>query len=719
MQFANLANACEARPFDHLGKQSTSQGTVIRCWQPDAETAELLPATGKAAPMRLVEPGLFQFDGDIEGTYQVRFANQHSSWVSRDPWSLPAATFRDRWCEPVDLYQNMGAHLSQFEAEDGTLVQGTRFCVYAPNARSVALVGDFNHWDGRRHPMASNDDGIWRLFVPDLAEGERYKFEIKDRFGNLLPHKADPYGFQHEQFPSFASIVFNPDTYQWHDDDWMQRPTPDHRSQPMSIYEVHVGSWKRHPDGSVYSWTDLIDHLIPYLLEMGYTHVELLPPMEHPYDGSWGYQPLGLFAPTSRFGHPNEFKAFVDACHHHGIAVIVDWVPAHFPADAHGLARFDGTPLFEYENPERGWHPDWQSYIYDFGRETVQNFLISSAVYWLEQYHIDGLRVDAVASMLYHDYSREDGEWIPNVDGGNENYEAIHFIRRFNETVYARHPNCYTIAEESTAFPMVSRPTSMGGLGFGFKWNMGWMHDSLEYMKREPIHRPHHHGELTFSLLYSFDENFVLPLSHDEVVHGKGTILGRMPGDEWQQNANLRAYYAFMYAHPGKKLNFMGNEFAQAGEWQYQDQLQWWVLQHQYHDGSQKLVKALNHIHRQQPAMHELDHEPEGFEWLLSDDAEHSVVAFLRFDKDRSKPVLVVANFTPVPRPDFRVALPGAASAKLLLNTDEQTFGGSQAPVLSELTALAEPYHQRSHSVVLTLPPLAVVYYQLEMHHEA
>lgn len=715
MQYADLAHACEARPFEKLGRQSTPDGSVIRCWQPDAEHAEIILQDGKTHSMQRIEPGLFEFKGDVTGSYQVRFNNDFSNWITRDPWSLPAATFTDKWCEPVDLYNNMGAHLTEFKADDGTIIEGTRFCVYAPNARSVALIGDFNHWDGRRHPMASNDDGIWRLFVPNLLAGERYKFEIKDGNGNLLPHKADPYGFQHEQFPSFASIVYDPSEYQWQDDAWMNRPQQNPRQSPMSIYEVHVGSWKRHPDGSVYSWIDLIDHLIPYAKEMGYTHLELLPPMEHPYDGSWGYQPLGLFAPTSRFGTPDEFKAFVDACHREKIAVIVDWVPAHFPSDAHGLARFDGTPLFEYENPERGWHPDWQSYIYDFGRDTVQNFLISSAIYWLDEYHIDGLRVDAVASMLYHDYSREDGEWIPNVDGGNENYEAIHFLRRFNETVYAKYPNCYTIAEESTAFPMVSRPTSMGGLGFGFKWNMGWMHDSLEYIKNEPIYRNHHHNELTFSLIYSFDENFVLPLSHDEVVHGKGTILGRMPGDEWQQSANLRAYYGYMYAHPGKKLNFMGNEIAQCSEWKYQDQLEWWVLEHARHKGAQELIKALNRLHQKEPALHELDHDHHGFEWILSDDAEHSVIAFIRYGIDKKDPVLVVCNFTPVPREKFRISLPGSGKATLLLNTDAEIYGGSDAPALKSFTARAEPYHTRSHSIELSLPPLSTLFYRLRL----
>ncbi len=712
-----LANATEARPFDHLGLMDNpgGKGLLLRAWFPEASAITAVDmSTGKnIGELKPVdERGLFELAMPRRKnrfSYRLHITIHGHDFSLVDAYQFPERAMEDFWCSADTLYRNFGAQLCAATTPDQKTVPGVRFAVYAPNARSVSVIGNFNQWDGRRHPMMSNPDGIWRLFVPDLGPGTEYKFELKNQQGELLHHKQDPYGSWHAQHPSFHSVVWDHESYQWHDDDWQQQPATDLRRTPMSIYELQAGSWRMHEDGSPYTYHDLAEHLIPYLLDMGYTHVELMPISEYPFDGSWGYQPVGLFAPTSRFGTPDDFKFFVDQCHQHGIGVIVDWVPAHFPADPHGLARFDGTPLYEYEDPRRGWHPDWNSYIYDYGRSTVTDFLISSAMVWLDRFHVDGIRVDAVASMLYLDYSREDGEWVPNVDGGNENYEAIAFVKRFNETIYGQFPNKFTVAEESTSFPGVSRPTSMGGLGFGFKWNMGWMHDTLEYVEKDPIYRQHHHSELTFSMIYAFDENFVLPLSHDEVVHGKGTILDRMPGDEWQQMANLRNYYAYMYCHPGKKLNFMGNEFGATREWNHQQPLDWWLLDYPRHQGCQQLIKDLNHLYRREPALHQLDNEPEGFRWINHDDAAASVLSFCRFSLDQQELMVIISNFTPTPHEHYRIGVPEDGEYDIVLNTDSEYYWGSNFDVGLSVHAQPQVSDGFSHSLEVRIPPLATV----------
>jgi 1,4-alpha-glucan branching enzyme len=587
------------------------------------------------------------------------------------------------------------------------------FSVYAPSARSVSIVGDFNNWDGRRHPMQSSYEGIWRLFVPGLGAGELYKYEIKGPGGNLLPAKADPFGMYCEQPPGNASIVLDRKAYEWKDGDycWLRDEKGYANDQPVAIYEVHPASWRRHPDGRHYSYRELADTLIPYVREMGFTHIELMPVTEHPFLGSWGYQPTAMFAPSSRYGSPDDFKHFVDEAHLAGISVILDWVPAHFPGDPHGLAQFDGTALFEHPDPRRGWHPDWNTYIYDYGRQFVRDFLVSSALYWVEEYHVDGLRVDAVASMLYLDYSRNAGEWVPNIYGGNENLEAIEFIKQMNEVVHREHPGVMTIAEESTAWPKVSRPTYEGGLGFGYKWNMGWMHDTLSYMSKNPIYRKYHHGDLTFGLVYAFDEHFILPLSHDEVVHGKGSLLGKMPGDEWQKAANLRLYLAFMYAHPGKKLLFMGAELGQVREWNHDWELDWGLLQEPLHGGIQRLLRDLNRVYSEQPALYELDFEHAGFEWIDYTDAEQGVIAFRRRGADAAD-VIAVCNMTPVVRHGYRLGVDGAGRYEELVNTDAEVYGGSNVGNQGRVEAEEVGAHGRPWSLPLVLPPLATLYLQ-------
>ena len=576
MLIDDLNNAKLIKPFENLGLQPLGEGKgfVMRAWLPGAKAIKVLKLSDGSELFDLdcaSSDGLFEKNlPDVKDFFHYKFkvSYQDSEVEVIDPYQ-----FRDEAYyglstmneSPANIYKTLGAQLIEIKV-DGVVVKGTKFAVYAPSATCVSVIGDFNFWDGRRHPMSRSMMGHWVLFVPDLGAGQRYKFEIKDPQGNRLPHKADPVGFFHEQYPSFASIISDQTTYHWHDQEWQKSQVNDKLEQPMSIYEVHLGSWKRDCNGNSLGYRELAKELLDYVKHMGYTHIELMPIMEHPFSGSWGYQPTGLFAPTSRYGSIDDFKYFVDCFHQAGIGIILDWVPAHFPTDAFGLARFDGTPLYEYEDPRRGWHPDWNSLIYDFGRETVRRFLIASALIWLDYYHIDGLRVDAVASMLYWDYSRKAGEWVPNVDGGNINYEAVSFLKWFNEEVYKNYPHAMTIAEESTAFTGVSRPTFTGGLGFGFKWNMGWMHDSLEYMSIDPFFRKYHHGEMSFSMIYAYNENFILSISHDEVTHGKHSLLYKMPGDEWQQAANLRAYLTYQYAHPGKKLNFMGSEFGQRVE---------------------------------------------------------------------------------------------------------------------------------------------------------
>jgi 1,4-alpha-glucan branching enzyme len=604
-------------------------------------------------------------------------------------------------------YEILGATPRQMEG-----VAGTSFAVWAPNASRVSVVGDFNFWDGRRHPMRLRREcGVWEIFLPGVLAGARYKFELLDAHGALLPQKADPYARQAELRPATASVVavmppVAPPS--------AERQAANALDAPMSIYEVHLGSWRRKPeDGNRWlHWDELADELVPYAQDMGFTHLELLPVSEHPFDGSWGYQTLGQFAPTSRFGDAAGFRRFVDRAHAAGVGVLLDWVPAHFPTDAHGLAQFDGTHLYEYADRREGFHNDWNTLIYNFGRTEVRNFLVGSALYWLERFNVDGLRVDAVASMLYRDYSRKAGEWIPNVHGGRENLEAISFLKRTNEVIGGERPQAVTLAEESTAFPAVSRPTYAGGLGFHFKWNMGWMHDTLQYMARDPIHRGYHHGEMTFGLVYAFNENFVLPISHDEVVHGKGSLLAKMPGDRWQQLANLRAYFGFMWGHPGKKLLFMGCEFAQEREWNHDASLDWHLLQNTGHAGMQRLVRDLNQLYKTSPALYSQDFSGEGFEWIDHNDARRSVLSFVRKGRHGER-MLVVCNFAPVVHEGFRLGVPEAGCWQERLNTDSSYYGGSNVGTpLGAAHSQAVGSHGRAQSVVLNLPPLATVFLQ-------
>jgi 1,4-alpha-glucan branching enzyme len=606
-------------------------------------------------------------------------------------------------------YEVLGAHPFVLNG-----VKGTRFAVWAPNASRVSVIGDFNYWDGRQNLMRLRPEcGVWELFLPNIAEGALYKYEITASDGTLLPTKADPYARQSELRPSTASVVAALPS--------MVATSPVRQKAnaldaPVSIYEVHLGSWRRESDGSNngagrwLNWDELGNSLVPYAKDMGFTHLELLPISEHPFDGSWGYQPVGLYSPTSRYGDAQGFVRFVARCHTEGIGLILDWVPAHFPTDSHGLGSFDGTHLYEYADPREGFHNDWSTLIYNLGRTEVSNFLIGNALYWLERYGVDGLRVDAVASMLYRDYSRKAGEWIPNKHGGRENLETIAFLKRMNEVVGTERPEAITLAEESTAFPAVSRPTYAGGLGFHYKWNMGWMNDTLAYMARDPVHRKHHHGEITFSLVYAFNENFVLPISHDEVVHGKGSLLNKMPGDTWQKFANLRAYYGFMFGHPGKKLLFMGCEFGQEREWNHDQSLDWHLLDNPMHAGVQRLMRDLNQLYKTTPALYQQDFVPAGFEWIEHNDAERSVISFIRHGLNNSTYMVVVTNFTPVSQKGYRLGVPQAGSYRERLNTDSAHYGGSNVGTpLGIATAQPIAWHGKSHSVLLDLPPLATV----------
>jgi 1,4-alpha-glucan branching enzyme len=605
-------------------------------------------------------------------------------------------------------YEKLGAHLTEMEG-----VSGVAFGVWAPNARRVSVVGDFNQWDGRRHPMRiRGGTGIWELFIPGLREGEVYKYEIKSNPSGLIGLKADPYAFYSEHRPKTASVVHNIERYAWNDQDWMaHRASRQGLDAPISIYEVHLGSWRRVPeDGNrMLSYRELADQLVNYALKLGYTHLELLPVMEHPLDESWGYQTTGYFAPTSRHGAPEDFMYFVDMCHQRGLGVILDWVPAHFPVDAHGLAKFDGTNLYDHEDARRGEHKDWGTRIFNFGRNEVRNFLWSSALFWLEKYHVDGLRVDAVASMLYLDYSRKAGEWIPNQFGGNEDLDAVDFIKKLNELVHARHPGVLTIAEESTAWPGVSRPTYVGGLGFSLKWNLGWMHDTLLYFSKDSIYRRYHHNNLTFSLLYAFTENFVLVLSHDEVVHGKRSVLDKMPGDLWQRFANLRSLYAYMFTHPGKKLGFMGGEFGQWKEWNATQSLDWHLLAEESHGKLLELMVDLNLLYRENPALHQVEFDYNGFDWIDCNDADNSVLAYLRRGKERGNHLVVLCNFTPQPRYGYRVGVPEERFYKEVLNTDDRKYGGSGVTNPPGRQSVSMRWHNQPFSLELTLPPLGVV----------
>ena len=721
-----LEKATLANPFEQLGliKNANGIGFLLRVWLPEATAVSFSALDGSHLSGELTkvyDAGLFEVSLSSvtdKFVYQLnaKYVNDVHEFV--DPYQFHDIAFEGLSTlheAPQNVYRTLGAQLKTITDND-VKICGVRFIVYAPNASSVSLISDHNHWNGQIHPMQRSWCGHWVLFIPGLSAGCAYKFELKDAMGNRLPHKADPVGFQAELYPSHSSIVVDHDAYQWNDQTWQNTHTGDKRFTAMSIYEVHLGSWKRKKENGVermLSYRELAEELLPYLVEMGYTHLEVLPISEFPFDGSWGYQPVGLFAATSRFGDADDLKYFIDKCHQAGIGIIVDWVPAHFPADPHGLARFDGTPLYEYEDPKRGWHPDWNSYIYDFGRDNVRQFLVASALIWLDKCHVDGLRVDAVASMLYWDYSREEGEWVPNVDGGNHNYEAISLLKWFNEEVYSQFPNAMTIAEESTAFSGVSKPTFAGGLGFGFKWNMGWMHDTLSYIQQDPMYRKYHHHEMTFAMVYHYNEHFVLPISHDEVVHGKKSMLNKMPGDEWQAAANLRAYMGYMYAHPGKKLNFMGGEFGQSREWNHNQSLDWDLLVFDKHKGQQKLIADLNHFYKNNSAMYESDYEPQGFEWLDHSDGVNSIISFIRYNLDKSEYVICLSNFTPVPREKYRVAVEEAGQYEVVINTDSEYYWGSNysmGDLMGVFVSEPYPWQGKGHSIVVNLPPLSSVY---------
>ncbi|WP_425482959.1 1,4-alpha-glucan branching protein GlgB [Luteibacter jiangsuensis] len=698
-------------PFALLGPHRVEGRRVVRTLQPGARRVELIDAQGRViGELQCVHTGgLFAGFLDGDEAYRLRVHWPMATHDTHDAYAFGTLLGEDDLRQlsegtHIELFRCLGAHPVTIDG-----VHGVRFAVWAPNAKRVSVVGDFDSWDGRRHPMRKRvPAGVWELFVPGLLPGARYKYEIWGADGSLT-QRADPVALAAELPPATASIVADPSAFHWTDDDWLRRRGAlHHAGSPISIYELHAGSWLRGKDGRELHWDELGERLIPYVAGLGFSHIELLPISEHPFGGSWGYQPLGQFAPTSRFGTPDAFARFVDRCHEAGIGVIVDWVPAHFPTDIHGLAHFDGTPLYEHADPREGFHQDWNTLIFNLGRNEVSAYLIASALAWLERFHVDGLRVDAVASMLYRDYSRKHGEWVPNKYGGRENLESIAFLRRVNQLVAERHPDCMTIAEESTAWPGVTQPVEQGGLGFTFKWNMGWMHDSLEYMSRDPIHRRWHHGEMTFSMVYAYSEKFVLPLSHDEVVHGKRSLLGRMPGDEWQRFANLRAYYGFMWGHPGKKLLFTGGEIAQPHEWNHDAQIAWELLDHPLHLGVQKLVRDLNRVYGEVPALHAWDADPRGFRWVIGDDAEQSVFAWVRFAEGH-RPVLVVSNMTPAVRHGFRVGVPEGGRWREAINSDAFEYGGSGVGNEGERHAQGVPAHGFEHSLVLSLPPLATV----------
>lgn len=609
------------------------------------------------------------------------------------------------------LYEKLGSHVMEVEGEVGTL-----FAVWAPNAKSVSVIGDFNGWNPTSHPLGVRWDGsgIWEGFIPGVGKGSVYKYHIVSRQNGYVVDKGDPFSFCWELSPRTASVVWDLD-YTWEDSTWMKgRGGNNSLSSPISVYEVHLGSWRRvsEEDNRPLSYREVAEDLVSYMKEMAFTHVEFLPVMEHPFYGSWGYQTIGYFAPTSRYGKPQDLMFLIDQLHLNGIGVIIDWVPSHFPGDEHGPVYFDGTHLFEHADPKEGFHPDWYSYIFNYGRNEVKSFLISSALFWLDRYHVDGLRVDAVASMLYRDYSRNEGEWIPNIYGGRENIEAIHFLKQFNEAVYKNHPGVQTFAEESTAWPMVTRPPYTGGLGFGFKWNMGWMHDTLQYISRDPIHRKFHHNELSFSMWYAFTENFMLSLSHDEVVHGKGSLLAKMPGDDWQKFANLRLLLGYMFCHPGKKLLFMGGEFGQWNEWYHEESLDWHLLEYPPHRGVLKWVRDLNHYYRSEPALYELDFEAEGFEWVDFADWENSIISFIRKGRTVEDIILVVCNFTPVLRTDYKMGVPSGGFWEEALNSDSQEYGGGGKGNFGGVEAASKPHHGRPFSLNLTIPPLSVVVFK-------
>ncbi len=709
---SRLLSATHDDPFAVLGPHDIDGVRSVTAIDPWAETMVALVGDTEH-PLAQLRAGLFH--GPVPGSAAYRLRGSRAdgeTWEYDDAYRFgPVLGDLDEYLLGEGthrrLWEALGAHVTEIDG-----VAGVHFAVWAPNAVRVSVVGSFNAWDGRRHVMRSRGaTGVWEIFVPGAAEPDSYKYEILDRSGGR-GLKADPLGFGSEHPPQTASMVRDLSGFGWGDGDWMRsRAEANRRDAPISVYEVHLGSWRRRWDdgGRPLSYREAAIELVDYAKEMGFTHLELLPISEFPFDGSWGYQPVGLYAPSIRFGPPHEFRDLVNAAHEAGLGLILDWVPGHFPSDAHGLAEFDGTALYEHADPREGFHQDWNTLIYNYGRAEVENFLVSNALYWLDEYHVDGLRVDAVASMLYRDYSRADGEWLPNRDGGRENYEAIEFLRRFNTEVYGDHEGVMTVAEESTSFPKVSAPVDAGGLGFGYKWNMGWMNDTLDYFKRDPIHRRFHHHQLTFGLHYAFSENFILPISHDEVVHGKGSMIQKMPGDWWEKCANLRAYYGFMWTHPGKKLLFMGCEFAQPTEWNHDSQIDWDAAQRDDHAGIQRLVRDLNHLYRDTPALHARDCEPEGFQWIDSNDSDRSVLSFIRRGRDGDAPCVVVCNLTPIERSDFRLGVPAAGRWNEILNTDAKIYGGGNRGNLGGVTATSGPYHGQPLSMTVTLPPLSVL----------
>ena len=725
---SSLLAARNADPFGLLGRHpvDSPQGRLwsVRAFQPRAVQAQIILAGQPTAiPMhRLRDTGFFEAmlpapsdTAPAPSSYRLRFRNEYGDvWETHDTYAFPFLLSEfDLYLmgegRHYDTYEKLGAHVKTLEG-----VTGVHFAVWAPNARRVSVVGDFNWWDGRVNPMrARGNSGIWELFVPEFDEGVIYKYEIVGPQNNILPLKADPYGFRSELRPNTGSVVARLDKHAWQDAEWLERRSSRNwLEQPVSVYEVHLGSWRRlrEENNRWLSYRELADQMIPYVKELGYTHIELLPIMEHPYDGSWGYQTLGYFAATSRYGSPTDFMEFVDRCHQAGLGVLLDWTPAHFPRDTHGLAQFDGTHLYEHSDPRQGSHPDWGTLVYNYGRNEVVNFLISNALFWLDKYHIDGLRVDAVASMLYLDYSRQPGEWIPNRYGGRENLDAIDFFKRLNEVVHQRFPGVLTVAEESTAWPGVSRPTYLGGLGFSLKWNMGWMNDTLTYFSKDSIYRRYEHNKLTFSLLYAFSENFMLPFSHDEVVHGKNSLLQKMPGDMWQQFANLRLLFAYQYAHPGKKLLFMGQEIAQRHEWSETRSVEWHLLAHDSHRGIQRLVADLNKLLASEPALHQVDFDWQGFEWIDANDSDNSVYSFIRRGKNPDDLLIVILNATPVVRYGYHIGVPRPGHYEEVLNTDAGIYGGSNVGNLGGMNAGEHAWQGRRYSLALTLPPLAAVF---------
>lgn len=732
-EISAIVNVKHRDIFSVLGihKHPTTSGLIVRAFLPEALSVEVIDTKTNALVAELSQvdqAGLFEgklgrkrnvFD------YRLRVLYKDETVIVDDPYRYPSLLKSEDlylFCEGTheQAYQWMGAH--EITVND---VKGTHFVVWAPDASRVSVVGDFNFWDGRHHVMRKHPgSGVWEIFLPNVCADASYKYEISDKYEQIQPLKADPYTFSMQLAPETASKVIQNSEYQWQDSQWMnQRDTAaNHYHGAVSIYEVHLGSWKRNlannsdnsHSPSYLTYRELAEQLVPYVVEMGFTHLQLMPVSEYPFDGSWGYQPIGLFAPTARFGSAEDFKYFVDCCHKAGIGLLLDWVPGHFPTDEHGTGKFDGSCLYEHEDLRKGFHPDWKTLIYNYGRSEVQSYLLSNAIYWLDQYHIDGLRVDAVASMLYLDYSREAGQWLPNEHGGRENLEAIDVLQKVNTRSYAKHPGVMMIAEESTAWPGVSKPVDTGGLGFGFKWNMGWMNDTLKYMERDPIYRQHHHNEMTFGLVYSFSENFVLPISHDEVVHGKGSLLNKMPGDDWQKFANLRAYYGFMWTHPGKKLLFMGCEFAQRKEWNHDQSLDWHLLEHDSHKGIQTLIKDLNHAYRNIPALHELDCDGNGFEWLDSQNSAQSILVYLRKGQEGTAPALVVVNLTPTSYENFAVGVPQAGFYRECLNTDSSIYGGSNVGNGGGVNSINEAYAGQENKVSLSVPPLATMIFELQ-----